>query len=344
MVGGVAEKIERPVAAFARHTGRGKLLFFGEHAAVYGYPAIGITLPMGIRISLEERGAGRLHGVPSAYRTKFLELLEATKAILRSPKIFDGLDILVESDLPSGRGLGSSASLCVALAAALSQAAEGGRAVSPETLWSYAHQAERLFHGKPSGIDTGLASGSGIAALYPRTDGLPERRKLATSPFWLVAGTVPRSLAAFDLIRSVSRSYAEGKVATVDAIRGLGRISELAIDVFSRSATTASLIDSLAPLADEAQALLSSLGLSTPELDEVLAAGKRAGAKVAKLSGAGGGGAYYFLAEDRDAAARIHAAVCESLRRSGGDPLTLFRPFFWTGSELVADAIQTSAT
>lgn len=344
MAGGVAEKIERPVAAFARHTGRGKLLFFGEHAAVYGYPAIGITLPMGIRISLEERGAGRLHGVPSAYRTKFLELIEATKAILRSPKIFDGLDILVESDLPSGRGLGSSASLCVALAAAGAHQAEGDRTVSPETLWSYAHQAERLFHGKPSGIDTGLASGSGIAALYPRADGLPERRQHSTAPFWLVAGTVPRSLAAFDLIRSVSRSYAEGKKTTVDAIRALGRISERAIDVFSRSATTATLINSLAPLADEAQERLAALGLSTPELEDVLAAGKRAGAKVAKLSGAGGGGAYYFLAEDRDGATKIHAAVSDLLCRRGEDPLTLFSPFFWTGTELETEATPPSAT
>jgi mevalonate kinase len=320
-----------------RPTGRGKLLFFGEHAAVYGFPAVGVTLPMGIRIELKpslDGEGGRLRGVRPEHRTKFEELLEATRTVPGLPEVFDGVDILVESDLPTGRGLGSSAALCVALVAAASRGASSGMAASSEALWAYAHQAERLFHGSPSGIDTGLASGTGLAALYPRPEGLPERRPISPAPFWLVAGTVPRTGCAFDLIRGVGEGYA-GERRSVDAIRELGAVSERAIEVFSSSPTSAALIESLAPLADAAQERLAGLGLSSHGLEAVLAAGRRAGARVGKLSGAGGGGAFFFLAENGEAAAAIHAAVAEVFGR--GLPGDLFKPFFWTGTELEAD-------
>ena len=329
MGGGLAEP--------RRYEGRGKLLFFGEHSAVYGAPAIGVTLPLGIRIALEDGvgSLGRLWGVPDEYLTKFADLLDATRAILDYPKAFKGMDIRLESDLPPGSGLGSSAALCVAIMAAGARRPRAGGAATSEELWAYAHEAERLFHGKPSGIDTGLASGSGIAALYPRPRGLPEKRHLSPVPFWLVAGTVPRSGNARELIRGVGERYAEGCKTTLEAIRELGTISERAIAAFSSAGTTASLIEALAPHADAAQERLSALGLSTPALEEALSAGKRAGGRVAKLSGAGGGGAFFFIVGDGETAADVHAAILDLFRslRTGD----LLKPLRWTGSALEID-------
>ncbi len=60
---------------------------------------------------------------------------------------------------------------------------------------------------------------------------------------------------------------------------------------------------------EEAMRELRGVGLSTPGLDSLLAAGKRAGALGGKLSGAGGGGAFFLVADSARAAGEIAQAV-----------------------------------
>ena len=80
----------------------------------------------------------------------------------------------------------------------------------------------------------------------------------------------------------------------------------------------------LGRLAGEAQELLAALGVSTPALDRILEAGRAAGALGGKLSGAGGGGAFFLVCSDEDTAGRVRQAIDPLLGPGGiSFPVTL---------------------
>jgi mevalonate kinase (EC 2.7.1.36) len=68
----------------------------------------------------------------------------------------------------------------------------------------------------------------------------------------------------------------------------------------------------LGPLLDRNQALLEEIGVSSPELERLIAAARSAGARGAKLSGGGWGGVMIALVE-----AETAQQVCEALRAAG---------------------------
>ena len=91
-----------------------------------------------------------------------LELLERFfPSIMRRGK---GL-LKVDSTIPRGMGFGSSAALCVAFVmAGLSVLSGRLRYPFRRNLWQLSNRAEKLFHGTPSGIDTGLSLLGGMQA------------------------------------------------------------------------------------------------------------------------------------------------------------------------------------
>ncbi|MFW6312973.1 MAG: hypothetical protein ACOC2N_03730, partial [Spirochaetota bacterium] len=73
----------------------------------------------------------------------------------------------------------------------------------------------------------------------------------------------------------------------------------------------------LGRLADEAHTILASLGLSTDELDRALDSLRNAGATGAKLSGAGGGGAFFGVFVKRAEATAALESIGDALDRAG---------------------------
>jgi mevalonate kinase len=80
----------------------------------------------------------------------------------------------------------------------------------------------------------------------------------------------------------------------------------------ARRAMEAGQCAELGPIFDRNHALLQQIGVSTPELDTLVAAATRAGALGAKLSGGGGGGNIIALVEAADA-----SRVSEALQIAG---------------------------
>jgi mevalonate kinase len=207
--------------------------------------------------------------------------------------------VSITSSVPRGVGFGSSAALC----AALSSAALGN---SSTGVWELAHELERAFHGTPSGIDTGLSLHGGVTAFRPRPPALPAWEQVRCAPVWLVVGAVPRLDNSAGLIRGIGERMKTGEPGVREALAGLGKVSVEAKQCMTGQ-TAAPLI---ARLADQAQAILHALGLSSPPLDALLDEGRRCGALGGKLSGAGGGGAF-FLVCDGEGSARAVAARLE---------------------------------
>ena len=302
---------------------RAKLLLFGEHAAVYGHPAAGVALADETAVTLDGPDVSDwdLGPVPAEDRGAVADALRRVEEKLPELAAHRRCSVSIRGGMARMAGFGSSAALCGALArAALLHA--GGDAADLARAWEIAHHAERRFHGTPSGVDTGLALLGGTVIFQPRPPALPEYQVIPAAGVSLVVAAVRRDEACADLIAGLALRMKAGDRTVSAAISVLGELSGFAAAVLRAGGTGAPRY--VGTLADAAMRQLSSVGLSTPDLELVLEAARRAGALGAKLSGAGGGGAFYAVAPDAGAAAVISTAI-ESAAAAAGVRL-LLRP------------------
>ncbi|MBU0935753.1 MAG: mevalonate kinase [Spirochaetes bacterium] len=313
----------------------GKLLLFGEHAILYGYPALGLGLDRTLRLTLSYSETGSL---PASQKDSLpsLELPAQYHAAVRKVMLTvshelgrafpEHSHLSVQSQLPLASGFGSSAALCVAAArllALLAKPAVSGKqppaSLDTERLWQAAHEAEKIFHGTPSGIDTALALHSGLLAFKARAGGLPELRQLQRQELPLVYGSVPRAANAKRSIGRLGELMRQQDPSCTETMSLLGACAERAIQLLdggSGSLCTVGLAE-LADLANQAHAGLRKLGLSTELAEDLLEAGRTAGAMGAKISGAGAGGAFWLLAENRQKAEAVFAALNKRVEKLG---------------------------
>lgn len=123
-------------------------------------------------------------------------------------------------------------------------------------------------------------------------------------------------------------AYYDAQAQTHQWIEQLDRITQ---DVIQGRVHEPEMAPWLGQQASRAHQVLRTMGLSTPTLDQVLALGCRAGASGGKLSGAGGGGAFYLVCSDPDVA--IH--VTQSLQEAFVDELILLQCYTWDGRGLI---------
>jgi mevalonate kinase len=310
---------------------RAKLILFGEHAAVFGHPAIGISLRECTRVTIDGAPSPRwnLDAVVPEDRETVAALLGRLELLVPDLAPRGRAGVRIESDVPRGAGFGSSAALCGAFARAALAYVE---AAGPETAvpdaagsgaarsdpWSLAHDLERLFHGTPSGIDTGLALLPGVLAFSPQPPALPGCVALPGVSLWLIVGALPRDGASLALVQGVGQRMNAGDQAARDAIEALGKIAAGARNLLQRAGSGPVVqAEGIGSLADRAMDSLRSLGLSSPGLDAILGFGKRAGSLGGKLSGAGAGGAFFMVMQDGAAAAAALPRLEADARNAG---------------------------
>lgn len=321
-----------------------KLILCGEHAVVYGRPAI--ALPLGdvratARVAPGAPGAGLWFAAPDlggawAYDAEpDNPLSELAIAALRQIGAADqDLTITLSSAIPIASGMGSGAAIGTALVRALATAC--GHSLSVEQVAALVYESERRYHGTPSGIDNTVvaheraiwyqrrwAGGRRPAANGQQGDGrqtTDDQTTLALTPLPPVIEPVPigapltlvigdtgvRSATRLPVGRVRERWQADPPAyeAHFDAVG--------AIVAQVRDALAAGDSAAIGPLLDENQRLLAEIGVSSPELEQLIAAARSAGALGAKLSGAGWGGVMLALV-----APERQAAVAESLREAG---------------------------
>lgn len=248
--------------------GFGKLILCGEHAVVYGHPALAVAVNQGATVRLRAV-EGPTHVVSPSIDDP--RLLEAVISIVGE----SGWAVTIESDLPIGKGMGSSAAIAVALVRAFAHSQ--GQSISLDEVYAKAYAAEAAFHGTPSGLDHAVASRGGML-WFER--GPPTVMRPAPVPQFPVVVIDSGSAGnTKDMVNGVlSRRPA------VDPI--LAAIGDLVPKVH------AALLDpaSLGPLLLENHGLLKDLGVSTPVLDQLVDLAMAHGAHGAKMAGAGGGG------------------------------------------------------
>ena len=265
----------------------GKVIVMGEHAVVYGYPALAAGIPAGLTLRAE---ASPEPGAPMRLRIPAWDLDLRLEPDSDHPVARAALEVLgfcdgplrgwtIEGDgeLPPGAGLGSSAALTVALARL---------ALGPEadvaTVVEASMQGERIFHGEPSGIDSEVAARGGLLRFVR---GEPPEAVVAGPGLRLlvVPSGIERRTAA--QVAEVRRRHDRYGPVIRPALDALGIATSACID-----AVKSSDFATLGELFTIAHGLLGAIGVSSPALDELCSTARSAGALGAKLTGAGGGG------------------------------------------------------
>lgn len=298
-------------------TASGKIILFGEHAVVYGRPAIAVPVTQvratatvtdapagsGCTLVAQDLGeemrlveAGTDHPLALVIRLALDEAGIATEPDWR---------VLLTSDIPIASGLGSGAAISAALVrAALTHA---GLPAPPETVSRLVYRSEELFHGTPSGIDNTVIA-------YER-------------PVWFVKGQQPESFAVgrpFTLAIADSGIPSPTKESVGDVRRaweadpaGYEAIFSRIADVVhgARRAIRDGNLSAIGGLMNVNQQRLEMLGVSSPALEKLTDGARGAGALGAKLSGGGRGGNVIALVDEKNAGVVQRALVNAGAKR-----------------------------
>jgi mevalonate kinase len=300
----------------------GKVILFGEHAVVYGRPALAVPVTQ-VRaeaiVEPSEAGQGLL--VCAQDLGKEIRLERATGGLEEQISDDDPLALaarltLVElglSELPSWRvtvrssipiasGLGSGAAVSAAIARSLADAV--GRPLSLLALSDIVYEVDRLHHGTPSGIDNSVICYE--QPVYFVRGEAPLAFSIGC-PFALAIANTGVSSPTRAAVTDVRVAW-ERETVRFEAL--FDRIA--AIVEKARAAIVEGMPDALGSLMLENHALLREMGVSSYELDALVDAALDAGSLGAKLSGAGRGGNLIALV-----AAETQDAVAAALRAAG---------------------------
>jgi mevalonate kinase len=272
----------------------GKVILLGEHAVVYGVPAIVLGI---------DRGATALAvGPPTAAQSELTlgqtdrvtedgasDVARAFAAILRACAVTRPVHVEVTTELPAGAGLGCSAALGVAIVRAL-DAWEGRPAATASDAAERAMAWEQVFHGNPSGIDA-TAAARGGCLLYQRMSGGMHLNEIALAlPLTLAighSGVSSSTREMVDLVAKLKARNEENVTRSFEAIHSLVQNARLALEAGDHTG--------LGKLMDLNQVLLSGLMVSTEEIETMCRCAREEGALGAKLTGSGGGGCVVAL-------------------------------------------------
>ena len=310
-------------------TAPGKVYLFGEHAVVHGEPAVPCAIERRVRATVERRDDGRVvldapalsfDGVTVEYGAgepalsahpdvvrRAVRYVDAALASAREVADIDGagFDVAIESDLPIGAGLGSSAAVTVAALDAAARAC--GVELDRETLADRAYRVEREAQGGEASRADTFCSATGGAV---RVEGA-DCRPLEAPALPFVVGYDGGAGDTGALVARV-RALAEDYPFAADAVAAIGDLVRQGEGVLAEGD-----VEELGRLMDVNHGLLSALGVSSRSLDAMVWTAREAGAAGAKLTGAGGGGCIVAL-DETDATERAlrHSPACEAAFRA----------------------------
>ena len=303
----------------------GKIILFGEHAVVYNRPALAVPVTQ-VHVDVEVSDSPRagiwinapiidlhaeLNSLPidhpiGSVILKLFQLFGIPSTSSGRGARGEGLEISISSTIPVAAGLGSGAAVSVALIRAL--ALHASHPLTNEQVNELAFEIEKLHHGTPSGIDNTVIT---YAKPVFFIKGHPMETFKVGKPFTIVIGDTGIPAPTKESVGDLRRLWLR------DTIIFEGYFNEIAqIALIARRSIESGKPELLGELMDENHALLQSMTVSSPELDKLVEAARKAGALGAKLSGSGRGGNMIALVEQANAESVADALMSASAKRT----------------------------
>jgi mevalonate kinase len=306
----------------------GKVYLIGEHAVVYGEPAIIAAICLRTKVACEKSDKvkyfdKRFDSEPNVWtveevkegakkvrhkwiecekKKNFTELFSFVKAnkyefyrksvvgiVLEMLDINDGVSVIIESDVPIGAGVGSSSSLSVALVKAIAKSYE--KNISLDKVNEVAFELEKVIHGTPSGGDNAASCYGGLVWFVK---GFPVKS---------LKKEIPQKLENFVLVYTKRPEKTTGELVQLvrdkeesfrkEKVSAIGKATHEMKDALKKKD-----MKKTHELMNLAQKNLAELGVSIPEIDRIAKAIRDIGGS-AKLCGAGGGGVMLCHHDDK---------------------------------------------
>lgn len=294
----------------------GKTILTGEHAVVYGYPAIAVPLPdvqARVHILANPKGiSGEVFiDAPAIQLQSMLNDLDASHPFRILLDIISqefGLEklpacsIKITSSIPLASGLGSGAAVSIAIIRGVSSFL--GHPLPDEKVNAIAYEIEKIYHGIPSGIDNSVITYR--RPVYFKKGDLIEFLNLK-SPLNLVVANTGIMAETREIVEEIHTAVEQEADKYHNLFRRISRITDE-----SRHFLEEGELTKLGRALTENHHLLQELGVSSPELDQLVDVALREGALGAKLSGAGRGGNMIALVTED-----VQDAILRSLKENG---------------------------
>ncbi|GAA0430639.1 mevalonate kinase [Lentibacillus halophilus] len=295
-----------------------KFILIGEHAVVHGQPAIALPFPLvGVESVVDyvpgsvkldstfyygpiETAPDSLDGLTNCIRKTLTKLdLPCSDLLIR-----------IKSSIPPGKGLGSSASVAIAVIRSLFAYAE--QDYTEEDILELADISERYAHGEPSGIDT-LTITSELPIWYEKDR--PMCRIEPKGDFYFIVADSGRMGDTRSAVESVADLIKSAPKRIQSKLDRIGEVTHRA-----RNALESASKHLLGQMLNEAQKELEALGVSDAGLNRLIYFARQEGALGAKLTGGGNGGCIIALARNE-----VHSRqLSEKLKKFGAHAVWSF--------------------
>ncbi len=275
-------------------TAPGKVILFGEHAVVYGRPAIAVPVnEVGVKAYILALPALapdniKINAPGIQLKTELSQLssehpftiLFAT--IKKELKLthYPAFQIKISSNIPVAAGMGSGAAVSVAIIRAITTFL--GISVSPSVISKIAFEVEKVYHGNPSGIDNTVIAFQQPIYYLRSTPLIPLRPK---ESFNLLVADSGIPASTHKAVSFVQERWNEKKDQYNSFFDSIGEITNQA-----RRWIEDSPVNNIGPLMTQNHQILKKIGVSNSILDNMVETALNAGALGAKLCGAGTGG------------------------------------------------------
>ena len=280
----------------------GKIILFGEHFVVYGIKAILCSIDkritatsqfldekiVRVRSSLGEsemdlNSLNNLEKIPQKFMKPFFYV--AQKAIEEN-STEQGIEIVLESEIPAGVGLGSSSAACVAVTASVNGLFDR---LSKDEIVKRAIQAERTIFEQNSGADSSVSTFGGLMSydLKNRFQDIPSRNDLN-----FIISNSAQVHDTQDVVRQVRNFKEKNEVI-------FRKLCEQEMEIVGNAITALkeNNLNKLGSLMLKNQDLLKQIGVSTEKIDLLVREAKKT-SYGAKITGAGGGGCIISLVDN----------------------------------------------
>lgn len=279
--------------AFAA-TAPGKIILFGEHAVVYGRPAIAVPVTQvrarAMVIATPSAPAGQvLIDAKDIHLHATIDQLPADHPLVITIQCIRetiGLTALpacklqITSDIPIASGLGSGAAVSTAIARAI--AGFLGYPLENEEASAIAYRVDQHYHGTPSGIDnTVIVYAQPIFFIR----GHPFIHLPVNQPFTVVIGNTGISSPTGAVVNDVRRGWQANPIRYEKIFDEIASIARSGREIIENGP-----INEMGTLLTRNHVLLQELDVSSTALDRLVETSLNAGALGAKLCGGGRGG------------------------------------------------------
>ena len=294
----------------------GNIFLFGEHASVYGYPAIiasvdrrttvELTGILGNNISLHselgtieaELKDGKL--INEVISNPELEIIYFfMKQTVENFSVKSGFRVEVKSQIPVGSGMSSSTAVLCSLFGALTTFA--GKSIDHQDYFDYIFPIQRQIHGgSASGNEIISSSLGGFNYIKKEGDDVKKAQLGNVELNVVIADSLIKSPTKNTVAFHVPGLIKRRKDDVFAKFDEIGRIVDEAVILLSKEKLAKEEEKQLGHLINLNQDILDKLYLSHPKLDDCIDEARSAGALGAKLSGSGWGGIMFALVKSED--------------------------------------------